>query len=45
MKVPLDCWQFGVTITYHFSFVPLAMEGCSRSSPSRRSSRCGGASG
>jgi cytochrome bd-type quinol oxidase subunit 1 len=23
MKVLLDRWQFGVTITYHFLFVPL----------------------
>ena len=25
MKVLLDRWQFGVTITYHFLFVPLTI--------------------
>jgi cytochrome d ubiquinol oxidase subunit I len=25
MKVLLDRWQFGVTITYHFLFVPLTV--------------------
>jgi cytochrome bd-type quinol oxidase subunit 1 len=30
MKVLLDRWQFGVTITYYFLFVPL----CSSRSPS-----------
>jgi len=25
MAVLLSCWQFGVTITYHFRFVPLTI--------------------